>query len=426
MTMKGFTRILLLTAAAILLISSLGTAGAQDEEVTLDLWMFLDGTGFLPSVVEAFEAAHPNIKVQITDVPEGEYVTKVDTALLAGQPPDIAFPYVIRWIRAGLVAPIDETLEAAGVELEDYNAGAVSRNCSLDGRVYCLGTFTAGYNIFYNKDIFDAAGLPHLSSTEPVTIDEYADLVAQLSAYSEDMSERVWGGTLPMPWWTDAANYFSEDGRSVVGYVNDEATAHFYQVVADMAGTEGILSSADLSLAGSSANDLLAAGQLAMAMADSPIAQPLLEAAGVNWGAAPPPVEAEGDPAWVYTASDELMAMSGSDNLEEALQFVLFWATEGNRLRAEAGGLPMNMRMAEEMGWAEGSVGRQELLEAISLGRSTVFVPTVWGAYGEIAEAINSLMIEDGMSAQDALDEIAPIIQDDLDQLWETWDTFES
>ncbi|MCY4019672.1 MAG: extracellular solute-binding protein [Chloroflexi bacterium] len=424
--MNRLTRIFLLAATAILLSSFFGTAAAQDEEVTLDLWMFLDGTGFLPSVVEAFEAAHPNIKVRITDVPEGEYVTKVDTAFLAGQPPDIAFPYVIRWIRAGLVAPIDDVLESAGVNIEDYNAGAVSRNCALDGQVFCLGTFTAGYNIFYNKDVFDAAGAPHLSSTEPITIDEYAGLVAQLSAYSDDMSERVWGGTLPMPWWTDAANYFSEDGRSVMGYVNDEATAHFYQVVADMAGTDGILSSADLSLVGNSANDMLAAGQLAMAMADSPIAQPLLEAAGVNWGAAPPPVEAEGDPAWVYTGSDELMALSGSDNLQEALQFILFWATEGNRMRAEAGGLPMNMRMAEEMNWAEGSEGRQELLEAINLGRSTVFVPTVWGAYGEIAEAINSLMIEDGIPAQEALDEIAPIIQDDLDQLWETWDTFET
>jgi len=424
--MKGFTRMLLLTAAVILLFSSFGTAVAQDEAVTLDLWMFLDGTGFLPSVVEAFEAAHPNISVQITDVPEGEYVTKVDTALLAGQPPDIAFPYVIRWIRAGLVAPIDEALEAAGVDLEEYNAGAVSRNCSLDGRVYCLGTFTAGYNIFYNKDVFDAAGVPHLSPTEPITIDEYADIVAQLAVYSDDMSERVWGGTLPMPWWMDAANYFSEDGRSVLGHVNDEATVHFYQVVADMAATNAILTAADLSLAGNSADDMLAAGQLAMAMSDSPIAQPLLEAAGVNWGAAPPPVETEGDPAWVYTGSDELMALSGSDNLEEALQFIVFWATEGNRMRLEAGGLPMNMRLAEEMNWAEGSEGRQELLAAISLGRSTVFVPTVWGAYGEIAEAINSLMIEDDMSAQDALDEIAPAIQDDLDQLWETWDTFQA
>lgn len=423
--MTRFTRVILLAAAAMLLSFSFGTAIAQDEEVTLDLWMFLDGTGFLPSVVEAFEAAHPNIKVQITDVPEGEYVTKVDTAFLAGQPPDLAFPYVIRWIRAGLVAPIDETLEAAGVNIEDYNAGAVSRNCTLDGQVYCLGTFTAGYNLFYNKDLFDAAGIPHPSSTEPMTIDEYADIAEQLSMYSDDMSERVWGATLPQPWWMEPAHYFSDDGRSVIGYVNDETTAHFYQVVADMHGSDSVLSAADLSLVGNSSVDMLAAGQLGMSVEDSPIAQPLLEASGVNWGAAPNPVEAEGQEPWVYTGSDELMALSGSDNLVEALQFVLFWGTEGNRLRAESGGLPLNMRMAEELNWAGGSEGRQELLAAIRLGRSTVFVPTVWNAYGHISETLNSLMIEDGIPAQEALDEIAPVIQEDLDQLWETWDTFE-
>ncbi len=423
--MTRFARVIFLTATAMLLSFSFGTAIAQDEEVTLDLWMFLDGTGFLPSVVEAFEAAHPNIKVQITDVPEGEYVTKVDTAFLAGQPPDLAFPYVIRWIRAGLVAPIDETLAAAGVEIEDYNAGAVSRNCTLDGQVYCLGTFTAGYNLFYNKDLFDAAGIPHPSPTEPMTIDEYAAAAEQLSMYSDDMSERVWGATLPQPWWMEPAHYFSDDGRNVIGYVNDEATAHFYQVVADMHGSDSVLSGADLSLVGNSSVDMLAAGQLGMSVEDSPIAQPLLEASGINWGAAPNPVEEEGQAPWVYTGSDELMALSGSDNLVEALQFVLFWGTEGNRLRAEGGGLPLNMRMAEELNWAQGSEGRQELLAAIQLGRSTVFVPTVWNAYGHISETLNSLMIEDGIPAQEALDEIAPVIQEDLDQLWETWDTFE-
>ena len=120
------------------------------------------------------------------------------------------------------------------------------------------------------------------------------------------------------------------------------------------------------------------------------------------------------------------MALSGSDNIEEALLFVLFWGTEGNRIRAEAGGLPLNMRLAEEMNWAEGSVGRQELLATIRLGRATVFVPTVWNAYEHISETLNSLMIEDGIPAQEALDEIAPVIQDDLDQLWETWEQFDS
>ena len=193
-----------------------------------------------------------------------------------------------------------------------------------------------------------------------------------------------------------------------------------------MHGSGSVLTSADLSLVGNSSADLLALGQLGMSVDDSPIAQPLLEASDINWGAAPPPVEAAGQAPWVYTGSDELMAFSDSDHLEEALMFVLFWGTEGNRIRAEAGGLPLNMRMAEEMNWAEGSEGRQELLATIRLGRSTVFVPTVWNAYEHLSEALNSLMIEDGIPAQEALDEVAPIIQDDLDQLWETWDTFES
>ena len=424
--MKRFTRILLVAAMAVLLSSLMGPAMAQDEEVTLDLWMFLDGTGFLPSVVEAFEAAHPNIKVQITDVPEGEYVTKIDTALLAGAPPDIGFPYLRRWIKAGLVASIDEALESAGVNLDDYNEGAVSRNCTFGGQVFCLGTFTAGYNLFYNKDMFDAAGIAHPSPDMPMTIDEYADIAMQLSVPSDDIAQRVWGATLPQPWWMDPGNYYDETGRDVMGYVNDEDTVHFYQAVADLHGSGAVLTGADMSLVGNSTSDLLAAGQLGMAVADSPIAQPILESAGVNWGAAPPPVEAAGQPPWVYTGSDELMAMSGSDNLEEALMFVLFWGTEGNRLRAETGGLPMNMRMAEEMGWAEGNAGRQELLAAIRTGRSTTFVPNVWNAYGHIAEALNSLMIEDGISAQDALDEMAPVIQDDLDDIWATWDAIGS
>lgn len=56
--MKHFTRVILITIVAVMLSSTLGVAVAQDEPVTLDLWMFLDGTDFLPSVVESFQAAH--------------------------------------------------------------------------------------------------------------------------------------------------------------------------------------------------------------------------------------------------------------------------------------------------------------------------------------------------------------------------------
>ena len=77
--MKQFTRLILFVVAAALLSMTMTAVVAQDEPVTLNLWMFLDGTGFLPSVVDAFQKAHPNITVQITDIPEDDYVSTLVT-----------------------------------------------------------------------------------------------------------------------------------------------------------------------------------------------------------------------------------------------------------------------------------------------------------------------------------------------------------
>lgn len=223
----------------------------------------------------------------------------------------------------------------------------------------------------------------------------------------------------------DVQNYFSEDGRTAIDYVNDEATAHFFQVMADLYNSGNVLSAADLTMMGGETADLLASGQLAMGVTDSAIAQPLLEEMGINWGAAPPPVEQAGDLPWVYTGSDELMAFAGSDHPEEAIQFVLFWGTEANRMRLEAGGLSLNMRLAEEMDWAGDSAGRQEMLAAIQTARATVFVPDWTFVFEHLEEALNGLMLEDGLSAQEALDEIAPIVQDELDERWNTWEAIQ-
>jgi hypothetical protein len=91
-------------------------------------------------------------------------------------------------------------------------------------------------------------------------------------------------------------------------------------------------------------------------------------------------------------------------------------------MRLEADGLPLNMRMAEEGNWAGDSEGRQEMFAAIQTARPTVFVPEWYFVFDPLSEALNGLMIEDGLSAQEALDEIAPIVQDQLDENWETWE----
>ena len=217
----------------------------------------------------------------------------------------------------------------------------------------------------------------------------------------------------------EVSDYYSEDGRTADGYVNDEASAHFYQVAADMFHNGTGLTVTE---AGPQAADLLASGKVAMAVGDSVVFQPLLENTGIRWGASAPPVEKAGDKPWVYTGSDELGVFKGSAHPEEAMKFVIFYGTEGNKMRLAADGLPLNMKLAEEGNWAGDSEGRQEMLAAAQSARPTVFVPEWYFVYDYLDEALNGRMIEDGATAQDALNEIAPDVQDDLDQKWETWE----
>ena len=68
-----------------------------------------------------------------------------------------------------------------------------------------------------------------------MTIDEYAVMIKKLSVQSDDIQKRVWGGDAGAAyWWTERSTMFSADGRKVEGFVNDEATIHFYEVLASL------------------------------------------------------------------------------------------------------------------------------------------------------------------------------------------------
>jgi ABC-type glycerol-3-phosphate transport system substrate-binding protein len=222
----------------------------------------------------------------------------------------------------------------------------------------------------------------------------------------------------------DARNFFSEDGRTAVDFVNDEATIHTYQVIADMRAQGSAITSSEFSLMGGI--DLLSTGKLATSIIDNAVAIPQLETAGINWGAAVVPVEQAGDLAWVPLWSDGLGVFSLSNTPEEAALFATFLGTVGNEKRIEVtGDLPLNMRLAEELNWAGESQGRQEVLEAVLTARPPLFIPDYWGVLDPVWEAFSGLILEDGMSAQDAFNEIAPQIQENLDEAWATWDAIQ-
>jgi multiple sugar transport system substrate-binding protein len=400
--------------------STEGTGEEPGEPVTLDLWIFEGEETFLPALESAFEEAHPEIDLKITEIPEDNYTTKIDTALAANSPPDIGFITEPRWIKANRMVALDDVMDAAGIDVSDLNQNAF-QGCLYEGKVYCLGSYSAATMLFYNKDLFDAADLPYPSATESLSVDEYASLAEQLTQPSEDLAEQVWGGEASTPyWWMDARTHFSDDGRTTAGYVNDASTVHMYEVLAKMVADGYAPSESTYQLIGST--EILATGQLAMSITDNAFAIPLLEDAGIDWGVAPLPVEQEGDEPFVGSWTDMWGVFSSSDNVEAAKQFVAFVGTTGNELRVEVGNaVSLDLTVADELGWAEESAGRQEALEVMGLAHPSIFVPGYWDVTDPLWDSF-ALVVEGDMTAQEALDDVAPEMQESLDQAWQTWE----
>jgi multiple sugar transport system substrate-binding protein len=394
--------------------------GAEEGSITLTLWAFEGEEAFFPTLKERFEAEHPNVTIEVTEIPEDNYPTKVDTALAAGRPPDLGLVYEQRWFKAGAVLPLDDVIASKGIDLSTFNQNAMS-GCGFEDSVYCVGSYVGAVLLFYNKDLFDAAGVPYPSSTEPMTIDEFAAVAAQLSQPSDDLSKRVWGtiGEAPF-WWADPTTHFSDDGRTTEGYMNDAPTVHLYDVMSGLVRDGYAPTGSEFDLVGT--EDLLSSGQVGMAISDNLTAIKGLEKAGFNWGAAPVPIESAGDPVYVASWTDQVGVFSASEHPDMAKEFVAFLATEGNQLRIEvADQLPLDSAVPGSTTWAEKSEGRADVMAAVQEARQAVFVPGFWDVTSPLWDTFDAMVAGD-ITAQQGLDEAAPIVQDNLDRSWETWE----
>jgi multiple sugar transport system substrate-binding protein len=393
---------------------------ASAEKVTLSLWIFEGEEGFLPKLQEGFSKKFPNITLEITEIPESDYVTKIDTALAAGSPPDIAYIYENRWIKAGKFLAIDDMIREKQINLDSFNQGIIGDICKMDGKLYCVGTYTGAIMLFYNKDMFDAAGLPYPSATEPMTVDEYAELARKLAVPNEDVTKRIYGGAAPGAgmWYLDRATRFSADGTKIDGYLNDAETIHYYEVMAQLIKDKVAPSDADMQLIGDL--NLFSAGKIGMDIIDNIIAINEVEQTDIRWGAAPTPVEKKGDLPFVAVWTDSFGVFSQSEHPKEALEFIAYMAQDGNQLRVEFGSYPLDNAVGEKMDWAGKSEGRQEAVKVLKLARPSVFVPGFWDATGCEWDAFN-LVVEGQMTAKESLDAAVPLCQEALDNAWETW-----
>lgn len=396
-------------------------AVSESSDKTVKLWYLDDQAGYIANLKAEFEKANPGTILEATEVPEDNYVTKINTAMLGGQAPDVVFIYDPAWMKAGSVLPLDDALEKEGVDLSFYNPIAMSE-CQLEGEIYCIGSLAGAQMLLYNKDMFDAAGADYPSATEPMTIDEFATLAAKLVIPNNDPAKMVYGALIgpPTSGYLSPDNYYSADGRTIEGHVDDAATIHEYEVVSKLL-LDGVAMPAALSQLSPGA-DMLASGAVAMGITNMEFAAKAMDAAGIKWGAAPPPAEKADDAPYFFVGTDKYGVLAGGANTKGGIDFVTFLAKEGSRIRVEAGDPPLDSRFLPD--WSAGDPGRADIATVLQLATPIkAFVPVPWEVEGPLEDLFFQLSTGEASSAKDGIRKLAPELQRRLDQVWKTWDS---
>ncbi|HET7716030.1 MAG TPA: sugar ABC transporter substrate-binding protein [Bauldia sp.] len=173
----------LTTWAAGIAATAFFTAATPALSEELVMWERSGGNaGMVDRLVEMWNEKNPDRKISLTYIPHAEMVAKLAQAIASGDVPDLM----------GLDLIYGPQFEAAGqlVDITDYFKDDPTLKTAspghmmvgtYEGRLYGVPLYADVSALFYNKDLFEKAGLdPNKPPTSLAELREYADKITAL------------------------------------------------------------------------------------------------------------------------------------------------------------------------------------------------------------------------------------------------------
>lgn len=321
------------------------TAFAEDK-VTLN-WALWDwsATVYYQPLIEAYEASHPNVKIEYTDLGSQDYSMMVMTQLTGGADDlDIItikdIPGYANMVNSGSLLDLTKPAADAGIDTAAYSG--VVEALSIDGGFYALPFRSDFWITYYNKDLFDAAGVEYPSAD--FTLEEWADKARKLT--SGMGANKVYGSNLHT-WRSTVQLPGLLDGKQTLIDGNYEFLAPHYERALALQNDGAIQSYSSLKASGTHYSGPFYNGSVAMLPMGSWFIGTQIakvksgESLSKNWGIATYP-HPKGLPAGTTAATITSVGINAnSAHKEAALDFIKFvTGSEGASVLAKSGTLP--------------------------------------------------------------------------------------
>lgn len=403
---------------ALLVIASLALTACGSKpaaegpvEITFMMWGAPEELAVWQAVVDDFHTANPNITVKV-DVSDWEsYWTKLNTLIAGGTPPDVFAmdaPLFLDWQSRGALLNLQPYIDANAGFLDGFYPQTLTAYKTTDG-YYGLPRDFQTIVLFYNKDMFDAAGVDYpsgywtyddlLAASKKLTLDKDNDgKIDQYGIWTDtwDM-ELFWSEAI----WAYGGEIINDDhSKTLIG----EGGARDAWVFIDSLYKEGVMPTPTSS--GEFGDDLFQSKMAAMNTIGH-WAVPGYVQAGINFDVAPMPKGPAGQATSVNSAG--FVVSKDSKNADAAFEFIKFALGESGQKRLTELGfaIPVLKSVAESDVYLKqpGDLNQQVFLDSIAFARTK----PVFKGYEEWAGVVGDGLIPvfDGEAELNAtLDEV--------------------
>ena len=142
------------------------TQAADKTTITYGIWDSRQEPG-LRKIADDFEKANPDIKVDIQVTGWDDYWTMLEAAATGGSLPDVFWMHsnvIYKYGANNQLMPLDDLIKEAGVDLGKFPKGLVDIY-NVEGKQYGIPKDFDTIGLWYNKKMFDEAGLKYPDAT---------------------------------------------------------------------------------------------------------------------------------------------------------------------------------------------------------------------------------------------------------------------
>jgi multiple sugar transport system substrate-binding protein len=393
-------------------------AESKPVEITFMAWGSPEELAVWQQLADDFHTANPNITVKMDVSDWDSYWTKLDTLFAGSTPPDVFAmdaPLYLDWQSRDVLLNLQPYVDATPGLLDGLYPQTLQAY-KVDGNYYGMPRDFQTIVMFYNKDMFDAAGLAYPTAdwtwddvremAKKLTLDKDGDGKTDQYGFSCDLwdMELCWSEAI----WSYGGEVVSADFTKTL--LGDEKARPAWQLFYDMIFTDK--SMPDTIAAGEYGYDLFQAGLVAL-WPMGHWAVPGYATVEFQWDVAPMPKGPAGQATSVNSAG--FVVAKASKNADASWKFIQFALSEAGQKRLTEQGLaiPVLKSVAESPVFLQAKVGehtinQQIFLDSVAFARTKpVFkgytlwadaigngMSTIWSGEAELGPTLDAAVVE--------------------------------